>query len=165
MPNFLKILMDFLPRVSRWIRHRIVHWLLDDLHIQEQKFGTHSVTLGNLITMDSQTPTTAGQIGMNATTGTPLVYVSGASRAVIVEGDSRLSDKRTANALYDTTTTLAIGSIGDGEFLRRSGSTIISAAVNSAVLISAAAGMDIYDYGSSVSTIPNVISISGGTDV
>ena len=165
MLNFLKALLSFPSQVSRWARHHVVHWLLEDLHIKEQKFGTHSVSLGDLITMDSQTPTAAGQIGMNAATGTPLVYVSGASRSLIADNDSRLSDKRTANAIYDSTATFAIGAIGDGEFLRRSGSTVIGAAVNSAILISAAAGMDIFDYGPSVSTIPNVVSVSGGTDV
>lgn len=45
-------------------------------------FGTHSVQVGNLITMDTQAPSAMGQIGMDASTGRIQQYVGGAARAV-----------------------------------------------------------------------------------
>lgn len=45
-------------------------------------FGTHSVTLGNLITMDNQAPSAMGQIGMDTSTGRVQAYIGGAARSI-----------------------------------------------------------------------------------
>lgn len=41
--------------------------------------------------------------------------------------DSRLNNERTANAIHETSTVLTVGTINDGEFLKRVGSTVVSA--------------------------------------
>lgn len=45
-------------------------------------FGTNSVIIGNLITMDSQSPSAMGQIGMDTSTGRIKAYIGGAAREV-----------------------------------------------------------------------------------
>jgi hypothetical protein len=49
--------------------------------------GQHSVSIGDLVTIDEQTPTVAGQIGMNATSGRARMYVGGAAVEVAHTGD------------------------------------------------------------------------------
>ena len=43
-------------------------------------FGTNSCTVGDLITMDTQPTDTAGQIGMNTTSGRPKAFIDGADQ-------------------------------------------------------------------------------------
>lgn len=64
------------------VRSKFVGWLLADLHLGDVKFGEHSVTIGDKITMDTQAVTAMGQIGMDATTGRIRVFVGGAQRDV-----------------------------------------------------------------------------------
>jgi len=69
--------LDRVQHATRGLRQRVLRWLLADLHLGPVKFGTHSVTIDNLITMDTQATTVAGQIGMDAVTGRPRAFVDG----------------------------------------------------------------------------------------
>jgi hypothetical protein len=60
----------------------LVSWLLADVKLDGMRFGKHSVVIGDLITMDTQAPASAGQVGMNATTGRIQVYIGGSARDV-----------------------------------------------------------------------------------
>lgn len=80
--------------VSRLLTFVVVHlaamvdWKKVDLshaHVGGEHgvtFGTNSVTVGNLITMDTQAPSAMGQIGMDASTGRVQAYIGGAARAI-----------------------------------------------------------------------------------
>jgi hypothetical protein len=70
------------PFNNHW-RQRFVRWLLHDLHLGEVKFGDHSCTLGALLHIDTQVPTVLGDIGMNAATGRPQIFVDAAARDVL----------------------------------------------------------------------------------
>lgn len=59
---------------------------MEDVKIAELNVGLNSVSVGDRLTFnDDQTPTAAGQIGMNTTTGRMRIYVGGASRNVLGE--------------------------------------------------------------------------------
>jgi hypothetical protein len=85
--------------------------------------STNVVTVGTVIT------------GVWHGTAIGMSYLSltyGTTASTVCEGnDARLSDKRTANAIYETggPTTLTVGAIAAGELLIRSGSTVIGAAI------------------------------------
>ena len=61
----------------------VLNWLLDGTHLGDVRFGTHSVTIGDRITMDTQVPTAAGQLGMDAVGGRPRAFIGGAARDLL----------------------------------------------------------------------------------
>jgi hypothetical protein len=62
-----------------------------------------------------------------------------------VGNDARLSDRRTANAIYETSgpTTLTVGAVADGQILKRVGSTVVG--VSLALALSASAGVQVIE--------------------
>lgn len=81
--------------------------------------------LATIATSASATDLTTGTVAIaRIPTGT-------SSSTVCIGDDSRLSNNRTADAIYETggPTTLTVGAVADGHFLKRSGSTAIGAAV------------------------------------
>jgi hypothetical protein len=64
-------------------RQAIARTLVSDVHMGAVRFGEHSVTIADLITMDTQAPTALGEIGMNATSGRPQAYIGGAARDLL----------------------------------------------------------------------------------
>lgn len=71
------------------VKQRFVRWLLSDVHLGPVKFGENSVTIDDLVTMDAQVPTVAGQIGMDVTSGRPVVFVDSDAKSA-----AHLSDVR-----------------------------------------------------------------------
>ena len=70
--------------------------------------------------------------------------------------DARLSDKRTANAVYETAgpTTLTVGAVADGQYLVRSGSTIIGVTM----LLIGLLGRSFAVEGRGITDVPNAVT-------
>lgn len=72
------------------VREKIANWLLEDVRLERVRFGQHSVTITDRITMTSIVPTGAGQIGMDTTTGRVLAFVGGASKSLMHTTDTAI---------------------------------------------------------------------------
>ena len=71
------------PGLLLRLKSAFANWLFRDIKIHTMRLGAHSVSIGDRITFhDDQTPTAAGQLGMDTGTGRPQAYIGGAARAL-----------------------------------------------------------------------------------
>jgi hypothetical protein len=81
------------------LKSAFVNWLFADIKVATLRLGQHSVTIGDRITYnDDQTPTAAGQLGMNTTNGRPRAYIGGQSRELPGDHEVLRPDGEVANA-------------------------------------------------------------------
>jgi len=64
------------------LKEQFVNWLLRGVHLREVRFGDHTVTVTDRVTMTTVAPAVAGEIGMDTTTGRPQAYVGGTAKAL-----------------------------------------------------------------------------------
>lgn len=71
------------------LREWFANWLLHGVRLREGlKFGDATVTITTKIAMTTVAPTTAGDIGMDATSGRPQAYIGGAARDLFHTADT-----------------------------------------------------------------------------
>lgn len=123
---------------------------------------------------DARTPTS--HASTHAPGGGDAIATGTTSGTVCIGNDTRLSDKRTADAIYETggPTTLAIGAIADGKLAKRVGSTFVGYTLPIRELyygvqtVSSASTVDIGPYTLAAGETPNIsvyIENSSGNEV
>jgi hypothetical protein len=93
---------------------------------------TQKGAASGVATLDTNTLVPVAQLPAGTTLAKGALQLGTTTGTACDGADSRLSNARTANAILETggPTTLTVGAVADGQFLKRSGSTVIGAAAS-----------------------------------